>query len=600
MSIRSSYGTSRWQSRAAVAALSTCALLAAAMSGVAHAAPAPAAAADCPEAYPLSEVAEGLNVAGLTVSHGTQPDPISGVVVGRIQDGIAPGVDMIIARMSGSEITDPATGDIWRGIWAGMSGSPVYAPDGRLVGAIAYGLAYSPSDYAGITPAAEMYRIRDYGSNAARPNRTVEVPSGIARRMRADGVSARQVASGYRQLPMPRGFSGVSQRQLERIAERVNYSGRDGIVSGLGATADEAPLPIVTGGNLVASQSYGDVTSAATGTATAICDGDVLGFGHPAAFLGRSSFSMHGADALYVETDALSGSFKVSNPGAPVGAITQDRRAGIMGRQDVAPSATVVTSHVAASNGNARDGSTTITQEIYSDDIPYLTILHLYSNQQRVFDAAAAGTATLRWTVDMTKRDGTPLRYTRRDTFASAGDITYADLWDVYGEVNRIMRNRFADVEINDVSLQSSLDARYRAFNLGTVQRYKDGKWNTVKPGGTIRARSGGTLALRVWLKPRPDSASVGRWVTLKVPVGTYSAKRTGELVVSGGASTRGLAKPTSLPKLLTAMSSAPGNASVWGRLQVRTPHGPVLKQGHEAAPSVVGGRMAVTVKVVR
>jgi hypothetical protein len=37
-----------------------------------------------------------------------------------------------------------------------MSGSPVYAADGRLIGAVAYGLA-GASTIAGITPAADMY-----------------------------------------------------------------------------------------------------------------------------------------------------------------------------------------------------------------------------------------------------------------------------------------------------------------------------------------------------------------------------------------------------------------------------------------------------------
>src|SRR5262245_28232537 len=178
MSSSSPPGLPRWQSRTALSLLATCGLLAGAVSGVASASPADApaagaaapmaaAASDCPAAFPLGQVSEGLEVSGLTVSHGTQPEDFTGTIVGRIDDGIAPGIDMIIARMSGSEITDPATGDIWRGIWAGMSGSPVYAPDGRLIGAVAYGLTYSPSDYAGITPAAEMYRLRAYQSVAA-------------------------------------------------------------------------------------------------------------------------------------------------------------------------------------------------------------------------------------------------------------------------------------------------------------------------------------------------------------------------------------------------------------------------------------------------
>jgi hypothetical protein len=594
----SSARSSRWRSRTAVPVLATCGLLAGTVSGLASAAPeSVAAAADCPQAYPLAQVTKGLDVTGLTVSHGTQPDEFTGTIVGKIDDGIAPGIDMIIARMSGSEITDPATGDVWRGIWAGMSGSPVYAPNGRLIGAVSYGLSYSPSDYAGITPAAEMYRLRDYGRTPVPPS-SVKIPNRIADRMASTGVSDKQLVSGYHQLPMPRGVSGASEERLKAIAKRVGYSGRADIVSGFGASAGEKATPIIPGGNLVASQSYGDITSAATGTATAVCGKDVLGFGHPAAFLGRSHFTMHGADALYIETDLFGGSFKVSNPTAPVGSIVQDRTAGILGREGATPRATVVTSNLSASNGNQRTGRTTITQEIYRDDIPWLTIMHLYNNQQRVFDASAKGSATLRWTVDLVRSDGTPMQYTRHDTYASASDITYATLWDVYNDIWRIVSNKFADVRVTNVHLQGNLDQAYRAFEVGKVQRFKDGHWTTIKPGGTIQAKSGGMLRLRAWLAPHTDSASVGRWVGLKVPVGHYAAKRVGELKVSGGASTSVKSKPDSLKQLLDSMHSAPLNASVWGTVQVRTPGGPQLKQAHAAAPALVSGKMSVRVKI--
>ncbi|MEJ7706221.1 MAG: hypothetical protein WKF82_02445 [Nocardioidaceae bacterium] len=101
----------------------------------------------CPQAIRVSGVTRDMPVHGLTVTSGTTPDPFDGKVLGVLQDGIAPGLDMIMVKLSGSEITD-ANGNVDKGIWAGMSGSPVYTDDGRLVGAVAYGLSYSPSDVA--------------------------------------------------------------------------------------------------------------------------------------------------------------------------------------------------------------------------------------------------------------------------------------------------------------------------------------------------------------------------------------------------------------------------------------------------------------------
>jgi hypothetical protein len=201
--------------------------------------------------------------------------------------------------------------------------------------------------------------------------------------------------------------------------------------------------------------------------------------------------------------------------------------------------------------------------------------------------------------VDIERADGTPLRYARRDTYANASDLTFTTIWDLYRDVRRIVSNRFADAEITDIHLESRLDDDYRAFELGTVQRFRDGHWTTLKPGSTIRARSGGTLRLRSWLEPRPGSATVGRWVEVRVLTGRYATKRTGRLVVSGGAMTSLASSPDSLRQLLAAMRSAPANASVWGRLQVRTPDGPRHELGHAAAPAVVTGSMSVRVRVV-
>jgi hypothetical protein len=51
---------------------------------------------------------------------GTTPEPFTADVLGRITDGIAPGVDMIMADVSSPALTRAG------GVWAGMSGSPVY------------------------------------------------------------------------------------------------------------------------------------------------------------------------------------------------------------------------------------------------------------------------------------------------------------------------------------------------------------------------------------------------------------------------------------------------------------------------------------------
>src|SRR5688572_20212237 len=105
-----------------------------------------AATTECPTALPTASAVDGLSGIGYTVERGTTPAPFTATVLGRITDGIAPGIDMIMADLESAALTRAG------GVWAGMSGSPVYTSDGKLIGAVAYGLAAS-SPIAGITPA---------------------------------------------------------------------------------------------------------------------------------------------------------------------------------------------------------------------------------------------------------------------------------------------------------------------------------------------------------------------------------------------------------------------------------------------------------------
>ena len=111
------------------------------------------------------------------------------------------------------EITPPSPDEIG-GIWQGMSGSPVYAGDGRLIGAVAYGLSWGPSWVAGVTPFEDM---DNYMSTPAAPSR-VRVSDAAARSIaRQTDVTRAQAAQGFSQLPMPTGVSGLTSKRLASI-----------------------------------------------------------------------------------------------------------------------------------------------------------------------------------------------------------------------------------------------------------------------------------------------------------------------------------------------------------------------------------------------
>ena len=49
---------------------------------------------DCAVPYPVAELTDGQPVRGLTVSKGTTPEEFTGEILGVLEDGIAPDVDM--------------------------------------------------------------------------------------------------------------------------------------------------------------------------------------------------------------------------------------------------------------------------------------------------------------------------------------------------------------------------------------------------------------------------------------------------------------------------------------------------------------------------
>lgn len=561
-----------------------------------------AAPADCPEAVPLDEVSGGMAVNGLTVTQGTEPESFSGEVLGVLDDAIAPGLDMIMVRLEGASITD-ANGDVKNGVWAGMSGSPVYTDDGRLLGAVAYGLSFSPSDVAGVTPAVEMLQlIRDPAANntgAPATAQRVAIPTAAA----ADsGLTEEQVSGGFRRLPMPFSLSGgFSDKRLDKIARKFGIKRR--LVSGGAAAADEPAPPIVAGGNLVASLSYGDITYAGIGTATAECDGKVVGFGHPMLWSGRSTLSMHNADAIYIQRDNVFGSYKVANPMAPSGRILEDRLAGILGVEGGHVRSTAVTSHVESTEGGSRDGTTVIT---YRKAIPQLAATHLLANADRVLDKFGGGSADLRWTAKGTRADGSSWKYARTNSFASHRDITFESVYESYRQLAKILHNGFERVRISDVHYKATYDPSYHALKIENAAARIKGEWVSIgRRTDTLEVQAGSELPIRVTMTPS-DKTQAPERVRLGVSVpnnGSFGFLTVGNsdsnrFFVEGGQSLGG-ARAASFDDLLTALAKAPRNDEVTASLFTESRRGGRQSTDSRIVSDVVSGRKFVEVQII-
>jgi hypothetical protein len=476
-------------------------------------------AGDCTAAYPVSSVADGDPVTGLTVSEGTTPEGFTGEVLGVLDDGIGPDLDMVLVRLDSPAIQQAG------GIWAGMSGSPVYADDGRLIGAVAYGLSYGPSPVAGVTPFEDM---DDYLSSA-RPG-TIKVGGSVARTIAAHSdVSKAQAEKGFSQLEMPLGVSGIGARRLEQAKATRKHAWLPKSTYAMGASAapgaGAGPETVVAGGNLAASLSYGDVTQAGVGTATSVCNGKVVGFGHPMAFLGATSLTLHPADALYIQEDSLGAPFKVANLGAPAGTITDDHLTGITGIFGTLPSTTDIVSEV-----DYRDRSRTGASHVsVPSGAAATTFYELVGNHDRVLDAIVPGSELQSWTINGHDGDGSSFALDVTDRYASDYDITYDASYEVADFVNSL--SAIKGVTLDDITMSSAVTDDNSTWEVARIEQLVAGKWTTVGKGAAIVTKAGNQLHLRAVLTGATGSKKVP--VTVKVPAKAGGA--IGRLAVMGG-----------------------------------------------------------------
>jgi hypothetical protein len=570
------------------AASATAAVSAALLAGLAASAPATAAEGDplplpvdCPTALPTTDAVDGVTGTGWTVERGTAADPFSARVLGRIADGIAPGVDMIMADLDSPALQRAG------GVWAGMSGSPVYTEDGRLIGSVSYGFA--ASSIAGITPADSLATLFADPDDAAPAPARVRVPGSTARRLARTGeVTAAEAAQGFRPLPLPLSVSGVSGPGAARLAERLSTRTGLRVVTGGSSSASAATAPadaIASGGNAVAAVSHGYVTLAATGTTTYTCAGRAVLFGHPLLDGGVVRMSLHPADAVYVQPDPVWGPFKLANPGGVAGTIDRDRTLGLRAQVGATPSSTTVTTAVTrAETGLPSGGTTEAVERTYTPDAAAFSALYGVDQAMRSSNTTGSFRGTL--TITGTRTGGRPFSVTLGNSFVNASTSTQVPLdyqvadW-VYGSVLALTEQPFERVSLSRIELAGTASSTCTFWRTPKVQVYRGRGWVTPTSDTVINARVGSRIPWRATavLSGTP-SVTETRSTSYVVP--TSAADRDTSVVVGAGeALVTGMPspEPTSLDGLITKMSTTPRNDEVRVELR-RTSDDAVLVYG--------------------
>ncbi|MEO0293352.1 MAG: SpoIVB peptidase S55 domain-containing protein [candidate division WOR-3 bacterium] len=234
------------------------------------------------------KVEKGMKGIALSSFGGKKIDTLEVEILGKIP-GEAGSGEMIIAKLKGKIVEEA-------GIVAGMSGSPVYI-EGKLLGAIASGWAFSKEPICGITPFTEMKKMtikKTLGSSTFSP--------------------IKPILTVY-------GFPASSLPFLDSLP--FNFSISQPFSGGKTKVANLTP-----GGVCGITIVSGDGNISAIGTITEIVGDTIFAFGHSAYGVGFTELPFCGGEVLsYLPSYYRSFNFAI--PGEIIGKVIFDGNSGI-------------------------------------------------------------------------------------------------------------------------------------------------------------------------------------------------------------------------------------------------------------------------------
>ena len=490
-----------------------------------------------PRLFVLEDLRPGMKGVGRTVFSGAEPQEFGVEILGVLPGFPGPRQSAIIAKLTGSNVEKT-------GVFAGMSGSPVYI-DGRLVGAIAFSFPFSKEPIAGITPIKQMIDIFEKGSvnETQRPREpraisfaqlastewkpTLPKPAFTGAPLIAPVSAGSPLISllGQQMIPIatPVVFSGISQESLALFAPQLMANGLLP-VSGAGGSAaittlGEATEKTLTPGTSVSVQLVrGDYSIAASGTVTFRDAERIYAFGHPFLNLGAADMPMTETTVVTVIPNT-NNSFKLSVPGQMMGAISQDRAAGIFGSLGRAPKMIPVKVNLHTS----RDRTETYSYEIAND--PFLTPLLLNISVFNTITSSerALGESTISLKGEIKVKGQQDVQLDRRFSAANSPMLAAGS---VAAPVASLLSSGFDDVQIDGVTLDiSSTDTKYIAtLERIALDRTEVRRGEKVEIQAYVRTEAGKQFVQRIPVQI-PEDATPGQ---LLIFVGDGNALQEG------------------------------------------------------------------------
>jgi hypothetical protein len=430
---------------------------------------------------PVDQIQTGMVGVGKTVFSGTRIEEFQVEILGVLKKA-RPHGDIILARFSGGPLEKA-------GLIQGMSGSPIYI-EGKLIGAQAFGWAFSTEPIGGITPIGEMWdlwqqmesqggreggelRAPDYPWELGGPVEEVFFP----RDARPDHL---QIASRQHPalvpLKTPVMLSGFDDRVVDQMAPIFERYGLMPIQAGTLGEEELDPAPLEPGASLAVQLVRGDVNASAIGTLT-YREGDrIMGFGHPLFSAGNVDFPM---TAAYVHSILPSQtiSFKLASTTKQMGVLRQDRRAGVAGVIGQAPSMIPIQLSIHHSHG---EGAESFFFEIIDDQFFSPNLVTWTTLNSLLARSATMGDLTMELDARIAI-DGRPDLEVRN---IFSGAMPYVVLATELGEiVGVLLRNELEDISLRDFTLDITVQPLRRTAQISSARAAK----RTVRPGEDVQ-----------------------------------------------------------------------------------------------------------------
>lgn len=498
--------------------------------------PSSAVKPNAPELFPLEDLRPGMKGVARTVFSGSDTQEFGVEILGVLPGFPGPRQSAIIGRLTGSNVDRT-------GVFAGMSGSPVYI-DGKIVGAIAFSFPFSKEPIAGITPIKQMIDLFDRGSEENQKPKepravsfvqlaSVDWKPDLPKPAVSGAPLIAPVAAGSPLLPYlgqqmmpiatPLVFGGISQESLSMFAPQLLANGLLP-VSGAGGSAAITPLAEVTektfppGSSISVQLVRGDYSLAAAGTVTMRDGNRIYAFGHPFLSLGASDMPMAESSVVTVIPNA-NNSFKLAVPGRMVGSISQDRASGIFGLLGKAPKMIPVKVNLHTS----RDRTETYTYEVANDSFLTPLLLNITLFNTITSSERALGDSTISVQGEIRVKGQEPIKVDRR---FSANNSPIMAAGSIAAPVSALLTSGFDDVDLDGITLDISSSENKYAGTLEriTLDRTEVRRGEKVEVQAFVRTESGKQFVQRIPLEI-PNDAALGQ---LLVFVGDGNALQEG------------------------------------------------------------------------